>query len=228
MRIVFVRHGHPNYEDDCLTPLGRQHAQAAAKRLADEGISRIFSSTCGRALETASYTAKLLSLPVEERDFMREISWGGKDGIDLPLNGHPWDTADRMILDGQPLMAQDWREKPPFQNNTVIDWVNNAAVGTDQWLSELGYVRTGDYYRAGKDTCRTVAAFGHGGASTAILSHLLNIPFPFVCCAMGPNYTGITIVTLADAPGELVMPRLELMNDARHIKGLEIDNLYNR
>ena len=33
MRIVFVRHGHPNYENDCLTPLGKQHAEAAAERL---------------------------------------------------------------------------------------------------------------------------------------------------------------------------------------------------
>ena len=33
MRILFVRHGHPNYEKDCLTELGHLHAEAAAKRL---------------------------------------------------------------------------------------------------------------------------------------------------------------------------------------------------
>ena len=33
MRIVFVRHGHPNYEKDCLTELGHRHAEAAALRL---------------------------------------------------------------------------------------------------------------------------------------------------------------------------------------------------
>ena len=32
MRIVFVRHGHPNYKDDCLTELGHLHAKAAADR----------------------------------------------------------------------------------------------------------------------------------------------------------------------------------------------------
>ncbi len=26
MRIIFVRHGHPNYERDCLTELGVKHA----------------------------------------------------------------------------------------------------------------------------------------------------------------------------------------------------------
>ena len=47
MRIIFVRHGHPNYVDDCLTELGHKHAAAAAERLTDEGISEIYSSTWG-------------------------------------------------------------------------------------------------------------------------------------------------------------------------------------
>ena len=53
MRIVFVRHGHPNYEKDCLTELGHKQAQAAAERVANEGICEIYASTCGRAYETA-------------------------------------------------------------------------------------------------------------------------------------------------------------------------------
>ena len=59
MRIILVRHGHPDYANDCLTPLGRLHAAAAAQRLQDEGIQKIFSSTCGRAMETARHTADL-------------------------------------------------------------------------------------------------------------------------------------------------------------------------
>jgi hypothetical protein len=31
MRIVFVRHGEPDYEHDCLTGTGRQQAAAAAE-----------------------------------------------------------------------------------------------------------------------------------------------------------------------------------------------------
>jgi len=58
MRILFVRHGNPNYELDALTELGHKQADACAERLSHEGIERIFSSTCGRALETAAYTAK--------------------------------------------------------------------------------------------------------------------------------------------------------------------------
>ena len=35
MRIVFVRHGEPDYAHDCLTERGRIQAQAAAERIAE-------------------------------------------------------------------------------------------------------------------------------------------------------------------------------------------------
>lgn len=226
MRIIFVRHGHPDYVKDCLTPLGVQHAAAAAERLRTEGIGRIFSSTCGRALETAAHTASLLGLTVEGRDFMREIRWGTAEGEPLYEDGHPWSTADRMVAEGNPLMDAAWADKEPFRRNTVVHSVASIAAAMDGWLAELGYVREGSYYRAERPHSDTIAVFGHGGASAAMLSHLFNLPFPFTCTAMGPDYTGITIATLPDSPGALVCPRFELLNDARHIQGLRTENYF--
>jgi broad specificity phosphatase PhoE len=62
MRFLFIRHGEPDYINDCLTPTGRLQAEAAAKRLAGEGICEIFASPLGRAQETAGYTAEALGL----------------------------------------------------------------------------------------------------------------------------------------------------------------------
>ena len=228
MRIIFVRHGHPDYAHDCLTQLGRQHAAAAALRLQDEGIEAIYSSTHGRAMETASHLADALHLPVTGCDFMREINWGSVDGEPLFADGHPWDTADRMVAQGESLVDPDWKNSATFRRNRVVQCVEKVAAGTDAWLATLGYTREGLYYRAGKDTKRTIAAFGHGGASTAILAHLFNLPFPFVTSTMGPDYTGITIVELPDEEGALVKPRLEMLNDARHIRGLTVDNYFGK
>lgn len=66
MKLLLVRHGHPNYELDCLTSLGHLQAEAAAKRLMDKNIDLFYSSTCGRAVETAQYTAKEYGLPVTQ------------------------------------------------------------------------------------------------------------------------------------------------------------------
>lgn len=228
MRIIFVRHGHPDYAHDCLTELGRQHAAAAALRLQDEGIEAIYSSTHGRAMETASHLAEALHLPVTGCEFMREINWGSVDGEPLFADGHPWDTVDRMVAQGESLVDPDWQNSETFRRNRVVQCVEKVAAGTDAWLATLGYTREGLYYRAGKDTKRTIAAFGHGGASTAILAHLFNLPFPFVTSTMGPDYTGITIVELPDAEGALVKPRLEMLNDARHIRGLTVENYFGK
>lgn len=225
MRIIFVRHGHPNYEKDCLTELGHRHAEAAALRLKDEGVTQIYSSTCGRAFETAQHLGNLIGLPVVGCDFMREIQWGDVDGKPYE-NGHPWTIVDEMIARGEPIMDENWRDHPEFRRNRLLDCYDKVAAGADAWLSALGYVREGLYYRVTGIAPKTIAAFGHGGETAAMLCHLFNIPFPMTCCAMGPDYTGITIVDLPDKPGELVAPRFALMNDARHIRGLTIENYY--
>ncbi len=228
MRIIFVRHGHPDYVHDCLTPLGHQHAAAAAQRLLHEGVEQIFSSTCGRAYETATHLAELLQLPIAGCDFMREISWGSADGQPLFEDGHPWSTADQLVAQGEPLLNTDWAACEPFCRNRVVQHVRQIASAADEWMKALGYTREGLYYRITGDTRRTVAVFGHGGASAALLSRLFNLPFPFVCAAMGPDHTGITIVTLPDSAQGLVSPRFELLNDARHIQTLQTDNIFGR
>lgn len=219
MRIIFVRHGHPNYALDCLTELGHVHATAAAERLKDEGICEIHTSTCGRASETAQHTAHLLGLDIIPHDFMREISWGANDGSVLIHNGHPWYTADEMVGHGKDLTRTDWQITEPFCKNKVVDCVRHVEESFDGWLKTLGYTREGLYYRVtGRDTCRTIAMFSHGGSSSAALAHMFNLPFPYLCEIMQPDFTSITIVTLADEPGALISPRFEILNDCRHIQ----------
>lgn len=230
MRIMFVRHGHPNYVNDCLTELGHKHAAAVAERLKDEGISGIFSSTCGRAYETAGYVAEKVGLPIVKCEFMREISWGSVDNEPLPFDGHPWNTVDDMVAKGESILNPDWAKEEPFVQNKMVGYVNRIADALDEWLESLGYKREGLYYRVqeGVNTNKTIAVFGHGGAGSAIFSRLFNLPYPFVCTTINQDYTGITIVEFPDIPGALVKPRFEIMNDARHIKDLKIDNVYDK
>ena len=228
MRLVFVRHGHPNYEKDCLTELGQRHAQAAALRLKDEGIERIFASTCGRAYETAQALAEKVKLPVEKCEFMREIGWGPVGDVELEDDGHPWTTAEKMILRGENLMHQDWMEREPYACNQVVDYVKRIAVGIDAWLEELGFRREGLYYRQVKECPKVVAMFSHGGSGSAVWSHLLNLPFPFVCTNMRQDYTAITVLTLKEGEKGLVSPEIELFNDAAHIRGMKVEVVFDR
>ena len=227
MKIYFVRHGHPNYKNDCLTELGKLQAAAAAERLADSGIEQIYASTKGRAMETAGYTAKRLGLDIVPCDFIREISWKSVDGEPILANGHPWDVAEHFVADGKTLRDDDWQSLDPFCKSVVVDSYKTVVDGIDAWLADLGYVREGEYYRVvGENTDKTVAIFSHAGSSSVALSHMFNIPFPQFFHGFHIGFTGIAVVTLSDAKGELCAPRLHLFNDIRHIEGVEVKNVF--
>ena len=229
MRIIFVRHGHPNYRQDCLTELGHLHAKAVAERLCEEKIDMIYSSTCGRAFETAEHIAqKQDNREIVPCDYMREVSWGSETE-ELFQKGHPWFTADQMVREGQSLMGMDWADKPPFlPNHLCTESVKRVSDGFDGLMASLGFIREGAFYRVTEPKYNTVAVVSHGGASSAMLARLFNLPFPFLCTAICPNYTAVTIVNMKENIGELVAPQFELVNDARHIKGLDAETYFGK
>ena len=229
MKIYFVRHGHPNYRDDCLTELGHKQAAAAAVRLFDCGIERVFASTKGRAMQTAAHTAKSLGLDVIPCDFMREITWGSSNGEPILANGHPWDLADLAVADGQSLKDEAWRIGTGYAHNQAVASVQTVTDGLDAWLETLGYAREGEYYRITNEIpYQTVAMFSHGGSSTAALSHMFNIPFPQACAAFHVDFASVTVVEFADTVGALVYPKLRLLDDRLHTKGLEAAHVYGQ
>ena len=223
MRIIFVRHGHPDYVNDCLTELGHEQAERASLRLINEGIEEIFSSSMGRACETAIHTAQKLGLDVHSLDFIREIKWGSKNGEEIYKDGHPWDTSIYAIKNGFDLMNEEWQKDKMFSENIVFSEVERIGKQTDEWLLHLGYKREGTGYRVvGDNTNRTIALFSHGGASSALFSHLLNLPFFYLCGTLCPDFTAITILRLSDEIGELTTPLIEIANDSRHIEGAKV------
>lgn len=226
MRIVFVRHGHPDYKLDCLTQLGHIHAEAAAERLSSEPFTKIYSSTCGRAVETAQHIAKRHGLPVKSFEFMREIKWWPLDGQPLEHKGYPWTVVSHMVNNGEDIMSPNWANEPRFENNGTKFLVQNIGKEFDKLLAELGYTREGAYYRVSRENTETVAMVSHGGASSAVLAHLFNLPFPFLCGCLRPNFTAITVVKLEGEPGTLVTPRFEIANDSRHIDGIESETVF--
>lgn len=215
MRIIFVRHGEPDYEHDCLTPEGHRQAAAAAERLARENISRIYASPQGRAQQTALYTARRLNLPIVTLDYMHEISWGGPG---IPFGGHPWTLGDRMIDEEDcDFHAGDWRAHPCFAENIATRCYEEVSARFDGFLADQGYRREGGRYRCESGTDRTVALFSHGGSGGCALAHTLGLPFPYVASALPFEFASVTMLDFPVREGEFVHPRLALFNDCAHL-----------
>ena len=215
MRIVFVRHGEPDYVRDCLTEEGRRQAAACAERLAGEDIRVVYASPCGRAEETAAFTARRLNLPIVTLDYMHEISWGGPE---VPHDGHPWTLGDMMLEENFDFHAGDWREHPYFKRNIATEYCDRIAERIDGLLADYGYRHEGRRFlcRGGSDA--TIALFSHGGSGACALAHLLSLPFPYVACVLPYDFTSIIILELPVREGEYVHARLELFNDCAHIR----------
>ncbi len=227
MRILFVRHGNPNYELDCLTELGHKQAEACAERLCKEGIEKIFSSTCGRALETAAHTAEKYGLDVEGCDFIREINWSSKSGDPIPENGNPWFYAEEYIREGRCLVDPNWEHDALFSLSNTPDSFHKVGKGLDEWLAGLGFEREGLYYRVTKPQYDTVAMFCHAGAFSVAISHLFNLPEPFAIKCIPFAQTGVVEVELAGKEGDIVAPRFGGLSSVAHLRdsGVEIIGL---
>ena len=222
MRIIFVRHGEPDYVNDCLTEKGKVQAEALVNRLIGEGIEDIWSSPMGRAYETALPTAERLGLPVRIAEFMHELDWGSVDDEPVFADGHPWDIADEMSRRGISLNRTDWRENEFFKRNRVLKTIDAVEEGIDEMLAMYGYNRNGSYYDHDhqEEKHGTIAVFSHGGSSAAALGHILDLPFPYACGLFHINFTGITIVRMDWRAGHCTLPCLELANDGGHLKGI--------
>ena len=219
MRIVFVRHGEPDYERDCLTETGRRQALAAAARLERENITEIYSSPMGRARETAACTAERLGLPIHILDFMHEISWGGPG---VAENGHPWTLGDYMIArEDFDFYGNDWRKHPYFEKNEALNYYDMIAEKIDAFLLSQGYRHEGARYYCDTREQKTIALFSHGGSGGCALSHLLALPFPYVCSVLPYDFTSIIILDFPVEKGSYVHTRVELFNDCAHIHKTE-------
>ncbi len=218
MRIVFVRHGDPDYEHDCITPKGKLQAEAVSKRLLKENICEIYSSTCGRALQTAKYTSDKLGLEIKELDWMREIGWGGKD---LVLDGHPWTLSDRLIdQDDFDFLKNDWREHPYFKGNQAVEYYDDISKNFDELLKAHGYIHQGRRFLCSKKNEKTIAVFSHGGSAACVFSHLLSIPWAYFLSVFLYNVTSVSVLNFPSEEGKFVHPRMELFNDCGHLDGL--------
>ncbi len=221
MRLILIRHGNPDYVHDCLTELGKLQASAVAKRLESEQIEQVYASTCGRAMETAAAFAAPHGFDILPLEFMREIGWGSRSGKEIFAHGHPWAISDQMAQNGFGFWETDWRSYPDFADNIVTDTAKLVAENTDIWLATLGYERVNNAYLCHASAQNgSVALFSHAGSSTAMLSHLLQLPFAYCCHTLPLELTSVTILNFPYLPNKLVLPKIELANDARHLQAI--------
>ena len=73
MRLIFVRHGEPDYVNDTLTEKGWREAELLAERISKWNVTKFYCSPLGRAKDTASCTLKKMNRTAETLDWIKEF-----------------------------------------------------------------------------------------------------------------------------------------------------------
>ena len=241
MRLIFVRHGDPDYINDSLTEKGWREAALLADRISGWDVTDFYTSPLGRAQATASCTLKKMNRRATVLDWTREFSYF----IDDPVTGKhgvPWDLVSSYWTN-EPLMFDrlHWTEADIFkQNKDIPVKYKEVCDNLDSFLAGYGYVRENHFYRmpdkketfitetiapgstsAGvvskQDKEPVVVIFCHLGAICIMLSHLLNIPFPLLVHGFFLPTTSLTILSTEERWSNEAYFRVQTMGDTNHL-----------
>lgn len=242
MRIVFVRHGEPDYQNDTLTEKGWREADLLAKRIQNWKVNQFYCSPLGRARDTASCTLNKMNREAVILPWMREFSYPIDDPV-TNRHGVPWDFVPSFWT-SQPLMydMDKWVETDVMKQNSIIaSSYIDVCSNFDNLLSSYGYIREGNFYRIlGKEerfltgtvsaggsavaddendsrTDPLIVIFCHLGVTCIVLSHLLSIPFPVLVHGFFLPTTSLTVLTSEERWGTEAYFRVQTMGDVQHL-----------
>ena len=177
MRILIIRHGDPDYANDCLTENGKREASLLAARLQKEKIDYFYSSPLGRAKETCDTVARAMGREqdVIVCDWLKEFA----HKLVLPSGrerGIAWDMLPEEWLNNATMYDyKAWHEQDFYRASGLDTHYQSVVAELDGLLAKHGYVREGNGYRVEKGNRDTVALFCHFGLEAVLLSRLCNI-----------------------------------------------------
>lgn len=220
MKLIFIRHGEPDFSIDSLTSKGWREAGFLSERTALWQITDLYCSPLGRARDTASLTLKKLGREAVICDWLREIDCRIKN----PASGEQtvaWDMLPDYLNQHPELMdREDWRKNPDMQAGNLNSYVDYVTEGLDQLLEQYGYRREGLRYRTTKETRRdaTVVCFCHFGTTCASMAHLLN----FAPHQLWQGYylapTSVTVLGTEERTEGEAYFRCQMMGDTSHLR----------
>ncbi len=198
MRLLFFRHGDPDYEIDGLTEKGKVEAGLLARQIRSFGIDEAFVSPLGRAKATADYSLKELGTGAEVLEWLQEFPAqydadkadpetrnAYKNELKMGSDGTyekriVWDMMPSYFA-GHPELfdVKNWRESKIAGASNVVEIYDHVTECFDEFLRKYGYERNGDIYKVTAGNDKTLAFFCHFGITCVLLSRLWNVS-PFV------------------------------------------------
>ncbi len=188
MRLLFIRHGDPDYVHDTLTEKGHREAALLAERAEALQLGECYVSPLGRAQATAGYSMKKLGRTAKTLGWLQEFP------AQVDLNQAPqllqafpntrmedgkyiprivWDVMPSYWAEHSDCMDPvRWRECEICRNSDTVEIYDHVTGEFDKLLAEHGYIRDGRCYKVERESSDTLTFFCHFGLTCVFLSHL--------------------------------------------------------
>ena len=223
MRLIFIRHGDPDYEHDALTEKGVREAKLLAGRVSTWDVEKFYVSPLGRAQQTASYTLEKMGRTAKTMDWLREFSYA----INTPETGYrviPWDLFPDYFTTVPEFYDKDkWLESDIVKSSPeMAAKYHEVCAGIDSILQSSGYERHGLYYRTDSavtdgDDNKNVVLFCHFGVTSLIISYLLGISPILLWQGFIAAPTSITVLNAEKRLNDDAYFRIQSFGDASHL-----------
>lgn len=218
MKLLFIRHGDPDYVHDTVTEKGRREIELLADYLAPMPIRDFYVSPLGRAQDTAKATLRRIGRQAETCGWLEEFpgrvvdETTGKKTI-------PWDFLPDIWTKKPEYYDKDgWYDEALMRTGEIKESYRKICGGIDGLLSRYGYDRDGSLYRTEGGNTDTIALFCHLGVQFSILSHLLGIPAVLLWHSFYVAPTSITTVISEERVPGRVFFRCAALGETTHLK----------
>ena len=217
MKLLFIRHGDPDYEKDSLTEKGWHEAELLGQRMANTPVTAFYVSPLGRAKDTASKALQKVGRDATELAWLREFHAPIPDFH----TGEPRIAWDQLPADwtAEPKYYDKtrWSETLPMLQGHVIDEAKRVWNGLDEILTQHGYERENNFYRAVQPNEETLAFFCHFGVTCVMLSHLLGISPMILWHGFCAAPTSVTSLITEERREGVALFRMNAFGDTAHL-----------
>lgn len=229
MRIIFIRHGDPDYQNDALTEKGIREAKLLSERVAKwDNITQFYCSPLGRAQQTASYSLEKTGREAITYEWLKEFSYF----IDDPVTGRhgvPWDFMPEYWTKIPQMYEKDgWKETAVYRSNPeLLPAYEEVCEGLDNLLASYGYKRRNNCYIAEPKETKacditgnnqdTIVIFCHLGITCMMMSHLLGISPALLLHGFYLAPTSVTVLASEERMNSNAYFRVQVMGDTTHL-----------